>query len=142
MIPGQLYHGGVDGLRPGDILTPGHGRKTHDGCPWCEARERGEAHQGIDGPSQVHGIYTTPHRLYAKHHASLYGRGDVYQVEPVGDVRRSVEDSIETWVCDQARVAAVIHRAVLLTMKERRRLFRDWGAADIAHRLRAPESSR
>ena len=62
------WHGGVPGLKPGDILQPGHNRKLHDGCPYCEARARGEAHQGIDGPSQqADKIYLTTDRLYAKH---------------------------------------------------------------------------
>ena len=47
------WHGGVPGLKPGDILQPGHNRKLRDGCPYCEARARVEAHQGIDGPSQL-----------------------------------------------------------------------------------------
>lgn len=125
-----LFHGGVPGLKPGDTIAPGHARKKHEGCPWCEARERGEAYAGLDGPSEEHGVYSSPHRLYAKFYASLYGYGDVYQVEPVGEARRSTEDSIETYIADEVRVRAVIHRAVRLTPAERRRLFRDWGKAD------------
>ena len=72
----------------------------------------------------------TSRRLYAKHHASLWGRGDLYRVEPVGDVEPSAEDTIETVVCAAARVVAVYDRAVLLSMTERRRLWREWGEAD------------
>lgn len=124
------YHGGVDGLRPGDLLQPGHARKSHDGCPWCAARDAGEAHLGMDGPSQLPGVYVTSSRLYAKHYASLWGRGDLYRVEPVGDLVRSLEDSFETWAVPAARVLAVIDRAVLLTNTERRKLSRLWEAAD------------
>lgn len=125
------YHGGVPGLRPGDLIEPGHDRKTHDGCPWCEARANGEAHHGIDGPSQrPDRVYATTHRLYAKHYASLYGRGDLYRVEPVGDVETSTEDTIHTVTAPAFRIVAVLDRAVLLTMSERRRLYREWGAAD------------
>ncbi|UOK18374.1 ADP-ribosyltransferase [Arthrobacter phage BruhMoment] len=126
---GPYFHGGVDGLNPGDLLIPGQ-RKHHDGCPWCEARAKGEAHLGMDGPSQVEGIYFTTDRLYAKHYASLYGAGDLYRVTPVGDVQRSEEDSYDTWVAPTARVEAVVERAVRLTHKERRRLAREWEAAD------------
>ena len=126
------WHGGVPGLRPGDLIEPGHERAAHDGCPWCEARAaRTAGPGGLDGPSgQPDRVYLTSHRLYAKHYASLWGRGDLYRVEPVGDVESSVEDSIETVTCRAARVVAVTDRAVLLTMRERRRLFREWGVAD------------
>lgn len=110
---------------------PGHERQAHDGCPWCEARARDEAHQGLDGPSQHRDrVYATTDRLYAKHYASLWGRGDLYRVEAVGEAVRSTEDTIESWHAPALRVVAVLDRAVLLTMSERRRLFREWGAAD------------
>jgi hypothetical protein len=125
------YHGGVDGLRPGDLLLPGHPRKSHDGCPWCAARENGEAHLGMDGPSLMSGVYVTSSRLYAKHYASLWGRGDLYRVEPVGDLVPSSEDSFETWVTPGARIIAVLDRAVLLTNTERRKLSKLWEAADL-----------
>lgn len=126
------YHGGVDGLKVGDILTPGHSRKQHDGCPWCEARANGDAHLGIDPPSERMEVYFTPNRLYAKFHASMYGRGDLYRVEPIGEVTRSTEDSMETYTAPTARIVSVYERAVLLTWSERRRLDREWAAADKA----------
>lgn len=127
----RLYHGGVPGLRPGDLIEPGHERKAHDGCPWCAARAAGTAGPaGIDPPSERHAVYMTPHRLYAAHHASLWGRGDLYQVEPIGDLVRSTEDTIETWCAPLAVVLVAVDRAVTLTMSERRRLSRHWGAAD------------
>lgn len=129
----RLFHGGIPGLRVGDLIEPGHGRRHHDGCPWCEARAKGEAHLGMDGPSQRQDrVYATSSRLYAKHYASLWGRGDLYRVEPVGEAERSTEDSIETWCAPALRVVAVLDRAVLLTMSERRRLDREWAAADRA----------
>jgi hypothetical protein len=131
----RLWHGGVPGLKVGDLIQPGHERKAKDGCPICEARAA-EAAGGprpvIDGLSQHRdGVYLTTDREYARHYASLWGRGDLYRVEPVGDPVRSTEDTIETYVADAARVLAVYERAVLLTMKQRRHLFRRWGAADL-----------
>lgn len=127
----RLYHGGVPGLGVGDLLEPGHARATHDGCAWCEARMNGEAYLGIDGPSEEENrVYATTHRLYAKSHASLYGLGDLYAVEAVGSVADSDEDTIATVHAPAFRVLAVADRAVRLTDKERRRLFRDWTAAD------------
>lgn len=132
----RLFHGGVPDLRVGDLIEPGHSRREHDGCPWCEARARGKAHLGMDGPSQQSArVYATEHRLYAKYHASLWGRGDLYQVEPIGDVQTSDEDSIPSIHTPALRVVAVVDRAVLLTNSERRRLYREWGVADNAKSL-------
>lgn len=128
-----LFHGGVPGLRVGDLIEPGHERKPHPGCPYCVARAAGDAHLGIDGPSaDSERVYCTTSRMYAKHYASLYGRGDLYRVEPVGELIRSPEDTVETFKAPALRVVAVIDRVVLLTNSERRRLLREWTAADTA----------
>lgn len=135
----RLWHGGVPDLRPGDLIEPGHARKSHDGCPWCAAREAGGAHLGIDPPSaHTDRVYLTTVREYARFHASLYGRGDLYRVEPLGEVARSTEDTIETWMAPAARVLAVVDRAVLLTSGQRRRLNRIWTAADAAAAVVSP----
>lgn len=132
MIP-RLFHGGVPDLRVGDVLLPGHERRHHEGCPWCEARRDGDAHLGID-PLPAHpAVYATTNRLYARHYASLWGYGDLYRVE-LANPERSTEDTVESWRGAQATVLAVIDRAVLLTHGERRRLGRLWTAADAAAR--------
>lgn len=129
----RLFHGGIADLKPGAIIEPGHSRRSHEGCPWCEARAAGHAGPGgLDGPSaHTDRVYATPNKLYARHYASLWGRGDLYRVEPIGDPVRSVEDSIESWHAASLRVLSVIERAVLLTNSERRRLMREWTAADL-----------
>lgn len=130
---GPLFHGGIPGLRVGDIIEPGHDRHPHPGCPWCEARANGDAYRGIDGPSlDSDRVYCTTNRLYAKHYASLWGRGDLYRVEPVGPLVESTEDTVESFKAHALRVVAVYERAVRLTNTERRRLWREWGAADRA----------
>jgi hypothetical protein len=127
----RLFHGGVPGLRAGDLIEPGHERKMHDGCAWCAARA--QLPPSADGLAlQVDRVYLTPERAYARYYASLYGRGDLYQVEAVGDLVRSTEDTVETWTAPAARVIVAVDRAVLLTQGERRRLHRFWGAADAA----------
>ena len=128
--PARLFHGGVPGLQPGQLIEPGHDRRHHDGCPWCEARAQGGAHQGIDPLALPGRVYATSHRLYARHYASLWGRGTLYRVTGIGDGQRSTEDTIESWHFPALRVEAVLDRAVLLTMSERRRLFKEWGDAD------------
>lgn len=127
-----LYHGGVPDLRVGDLIEPGNTRPVHEGCAMCEANAARKSVPGSPITQHLDKVYLSPNRLYARHYASLYGRGDLYRVEPVGDVVRSTEDSIETWMAPAARVASIIERAVLLTMSERRRLFRQWTDADRA----------
>ena len=129
--PARLFHGGVPGLRPGDLIEPGHERKPHEGCAWCAARA--ELAPTLDGlPLHEDRVYLTPERSYARYYASLYGRGDLYQVEAIGHLQMSTEDTVETWTAPAARVLVAVDRAVLLTMGERRRLYRSWGAADAA----------
>lgn len=128
----RLFHGGVPGLAIGDLLTGGHDRAVHENCKFCEARAKGEAHLGLDGPSEHDAVYATPNRLYAKHYASLWGRGDLYGVILEGPMVRSTEDTIETWHAPAARIVAVLDRCVVLTDSERRRMFREWVAADHA----------
>jgi hypothetical protein len=72
----------------------------------------------------------TTSREYARHYASLWGRGDLYRVEAVGPMARSTEDTMPTWTAPAARVLAVYDRAVLLTWSQRRALLRQWTAAD------------
>lgn len=127
-----LFHGGVPGLRVGDLIQPGHERQLRDGCPWCQARAANvPGPAGIDDRTgRTDRVYATGSRLYARHYASLWGRGDLYRVIPVGDTEASLEDSIPSVCAPALRVAAVLDRAVLLTDTERRRLYREWTAAD------------
>lgn len=127
----RLWHGGVPDLRDGDLIAPGNARKAHPGCSWCEARERGEVDPSRDLLAlHADRVYLTPVREYGRYYASLYGRGDLYRVEPVGDLQPSTEDNVETWHAPAARVLAVVDRAVLLTASQRRRLHRLWAQAD------------
>lgn len=113
------------------MILPGHDRAHHTGCPYCEARARGEAHDGIDPPAQHEAVYITPDRLYGKFYASQYGYGDLYRVDPVGAVTKSDEDTWLAYRCAQARIVAVLDRAVLLTPSERRRVHREWTDNDM-----------
>lgn len=121
-----LYHGGVPDLEPGDLIEPGHSRDTqHDDCPICrKRREQGAA--APEGTQHPENVYCTTNRLYAKLHASLYGRGDVYQVEPLGELTPSTDegDPEGSYRCPLLRVKRVVDVHVTLTDKERRRLAR------------------
>lgn len=140
-MTGRLWHGGVPDLRPGDLIEPGGTRRHHDGCQFCEARANGQAVVAPDGSlidpptGRLDRVYLTTDRDYARFYASLWGRGDLYRVDPMGAVEWSAEDHFETWCAESARVVAVVDRAVLLTPGQRRSLDRKWAAADRAARL-------
>lgn len=137
----RLFHGGIDGLHAGDVIEPGHGRRHYDGCPWCEARAAGDAYLGMDPLAEEGFVYCTTNRLYAKHYASLWGRGDLYGVEAVERIVASTEDTVESFKAPALRVTSVLERAVLLTPSERRRLLREWTAADAVADARRAEMS-
>lgn len=142
MSDSRLWHGGVSGLRVGDILRPGHARKQHDGCPYCVARAKGETVAGIDPPSAKQAVYITSDKEYARFYASLWGYGDLYVVEPIGPIEPSPEDHLPAWTCESARVVAVYQRAIQLTWTQRRALLRRWKVADeaaLARKSNPPE---
>lgn len=75
-LPGaRLYHGGIPGLRPGDLIET-HPPAVVDGCPICEARAAGRDYEvpglGIVDPATQHPdrVYVTTDREYARHYAS------------------------------------------------------------------------
>lgn len=128
---GPLFHGGVTGLRPGDEILPGHAEHRYvPGCPHCEAQRAGL--QGlIDPPTPKEWVYATESRPYARFYASRVVNGDLYRVFLVGDIERSREDlHFPSWRGRKAIVHSVLERHIILTMKERRRLFLDWGGTD------------
>jgi len=135
--PVRYFHGGVPGLRPGDLITP-HPPRVVDGCPVCEARAAGVQPTvpglGVVDPvtERPDRVYVTTDRDYGRFYASRWYRGDLYVVEPVGELEPSTEDRFPTWTCEAARVRSVYDRCVLLTPGQRRSLLRRWTAADIA----------
>lgn len=130
---GKFYHGGAPGLKPGEFIDPEQERKMHEGCKWCEARMDGTAQH--DTLSQHSEVYFTEDKLYAKYYASMYGRGWLYLVEPVGEYVQSEEDRVPSFRAKQVRVVRVIEKAILLTMNERRVLWKEWGEFDRLHEV-------
>lgn len=127
----RLFHGGVAGLRPGDVIRPGMAEARYvDGCPDCEAHKAGH-HGPLSGDPATPGewVYASEDRQYARYYASRAVKGWLYGVTLRGDVERSAEDPEQfgSWRGREAVVTSVLERAVRLTMKERRRLFIRWG---------------
>ncbi|MFE0541078.1 hypothetical protein [Streptomyces sp. NPDC058891] len=131
----RLYHGGIPGLRPGDLIRP-HPPAVVDGCRICEARAAGRDHEvpglGVVDPATRHPdrVYITTDREYARHYASRVWLGDLYTVEPIGDLAVSTEDRFPSWTCEAARVIGIVTRAVRLTRRQRITLDHRWGRLD------------
>lgn len=118
-----LYHGGAPDLQPGDHIEPGHSRDIHDDCPICRAR-REKGADAIEGTGHPEQVYCTRYRDYAALYASMYGKGDVYQVRPVGELEASDEDFDGCYRCDRLVIVRAVERHVTLTPKRRRKVIR------------------
>lgn len=81
-------------------------------------------------PDQRGRIYLTSDREYARYYASLAHYGDLYQVEPVGELMVSTEDHFPTWTAQAAIVTRVYAKAVRLTDGQRKALLKRWLVAD------------
>lgn len=131
------FHGGAPGLRPGQLVIPSEPNFV-DNCPICDAKKAGQQPTvpglGVVDPLTGHPdrIYITTDRDYARFYASKHPRGDLYTVEPVGELVPSDEDHFPTWHVEAARVRHIYDRYVQLTPAQRRSLLRRWTAADIA----------
>lgn len=85
----RYFHGGVPGLRPGDLANP-HPPRVLDGCPVCAARAQGLTAtlygHPVDPPTRRPDRgYITTDREYARFYASLCWYGDLYTVDPVNE---------------------------------------------------------
>lgn len=138
----RYYHGGIPGLREGDVLEGGNSRPVHDGCAICQLRAAGV--EGTIDPVTKHQdrVYITTDKEYARFYASLYGRGDLYLVRPIGDLVESEEDHFSTWHVEAAEVLRIYDRYVLLTRKQRRRMYKRWIQADTEHARRLAEEAK
>jgi hypothetical protein len=131
----RYWHGGAPGLRVGDLIVPGE-RHYVDGCAVCASKKRGENYRLANGaavdPLNAHEdrVYITADREYARFYASKYPRGDLYTVEPVGELEASTEDPFPTWHVGSARVVSVYDRYVRLSDRQRLTLQRRWKRVD------------
>lgn len=157
------FHGGYAGLSVGDMLVPSAPHIT-DGCPICVARAQGRPlNVGeyrawikrfgalaepvlrqladapddviIDAPSNQQVLYITTDREYARFYAAR-SKGDLYQVEPIGQPESTTEDHFPSYTVQLARVIKVLERGVMLTRKDRRHLTHKWEKADKAASVR------
>ncbi|MFG2404200.1 hypothetical protein ACGFR8_07650 [Streptomyces brevispora] len=136
----RLFHGGVPGLVAGDRVVPAPPHVV-DGCPICAAKAAG-VQPAVPGLGNVDPIterpdrvYVTSDREYGRFYASKRWLGDLYTVEPAGELEVSTEDLFPTWCVEAAVVTGVVSRAVRLTDRQRLTLTRRWKALEDAQRF-------
>lgn len=153
------YHGGFPGMQPGDQIEPAPPHVV-DGCPVCVARAEGRIYrvgeyrqwlatlpnqegarlvlqqlegaddrEPVDPPSKPDRVYITSYHDYARWYAAR-SRGDLYEVQPDGNIEESDEDNFPSWTSGSATVTRVVERRVMLDRKDRRKLMREWDKRD------------
>jgi hypothetical protein len=116
-----LYHGGVPGLKPGELLLPP--ATTGAAC------KSDMGHDDLHRRDRVYMIASEPiGRYYAAVYACQHpdgrrtvGGGDVYRVEPVGEARPDPDGHAHcglSWEVPAARVVGVVARAVEFTVPQ------------------------
>jgi hypothetical protein len=101
----KLYHGGVPGLVPGQMLEP----PALTGAPSCS--DHGRTHCRSDR------VFVTSDPEEAAVYAALAsrgGRGDVYEVEPCGELEPEApgKTGAGSYAVPAATVTAVVRRAI------------------------------
>ncbi len=126
-----LFHGGVPGLKVGSVIIPGMAEHRYvEGCAHCEAQRRGSS---VGDPATPEGwVYACADLPYARYYASRAVYGSLYRVRLEGDVEPSVEDPsiFHAYRARSAVVVQVLENRILLTMKERFKLWKRWGGTE------------
>lgn len=118
----KFYYGGQPNLQPGDIVEPAHLVETHEACTECDELEDGLRSGEIVWGSQV--IFFSEERLYAKFYSTLYGRGWLYLVEPVGEYESSKLDRMQSCTTGHLRIVRIVEKSVILKPNEMRQIRR------------------
>ncbi len=123
---GPYFHGGKPGQHAGAMLVA-HVPETRDSCPVCQLKRKGR-------DEYARALHFTTDREYGRVFAHGYPRGDLYSVQPVGEVMMLNDHPFPVAICHSALIRSVAERYVQLDAGERRRLARRWFAADKARR--------
>lgn len=105
--PVRYFHGGVPGLRRGDLLLP----------PAVTGTGRTLTADVIDmgGAARLDRVYVTSGREVARVYAALFPDGALYEVETLGELVADPDCAVAgvSWECLGARVLRVVDPVVL-----------------------------
>ncbi|MFC8332801.1 hypothetical protein [Streptomyces olivaceus] len=106
-VPARYFHGGVPGLRRGDLLLP----------PAVTGTARTLTADVLDmgGAARRDRVYVTTGREVARVYAALFPDGAFYEVEPLGELVADPECAVAgvSWECLAAWVVRVVDPVVL-----------------------------
>jgi hypothetical protein len=105
----KYYHGGVGGLRVGDLLTPPdeRGKSGHTAALLRrECNQKNTELADLRNEHRTDRVYLTNNEFKAYYYAAVRG-GGVYRVEPIGDVAADPENP-NSFMCERAKIVEVI----------------------------------
>ncbi|WP_439947236.1 hypothetical protein [Streptomyces sp. BBFR109] len=117
--PVKYFHGGIPGLKPGQLVLPP--TTTGTGRTLAEHSEQlGGEHVRRDR------VYLAASRDVAKAYAAFYPDGALYAVEPRGHVEPDPDCSLPglSWQCEAAEVLTVVDPVVLFRSRTPERWLR------------------
>jgi hypothetical protein len=106
----RYFHGGVPGLKPGQLILPPDTTGTEHRLSRIAAEHNGPAYS-----TRTDIVYVTTGRDVARAFAAFYPDGALYRVEPEGELEPDPDSGIPglSWQCPAARIAAVVDPVVL-----------------------------
>lgn len=101
----RYYHGGVPGLKKGDILLPPS--ETGKSTILQYAKEFDP-----NGDQRADRVYITTDKQSADLYAMVYPKGDTYKVAPIGDIEHDPDCLVPglSYQCEKARILAVVRK--------------------------------
>lgn len=115
----RYFHGGIPGLRPGDLILPPATTGT--------ARTLAEYAEQLGGDHvRRDRVYLATGRDVARAYAAFYPDGALYTVEPVGELEPDPDCYVPglSWQCASATVLTVVDPVVLFRSRTPERWLR------------------
>lgn len=103
----DLYHGGVPGLRPGDLILPPDRTGTD------RALSRYALAAGAPHGTRTDRVYLTPDSQHARVFAAFYPDGALYRVAPVGELTPDPDAPDSAVMAVEAEVLEVVRPRVV-----------------------------
>jgi hypothetical protein len=102
----KYFHGGVKGLKIGGIILAPEITLRFTLGHYVSDEDKAAGHSRGDQ------VYITTDVNAARVYASMWPGGDVYQVEPIGEMENDLDAVGVSFVCDSARIISVVQRNV------------------------------
>lgn len=112
----KYFHGGVKNLKRGDYVSAPLITFNARHAPYISDADKAEGHCKNDK------VYVTTDLNAARAYASSYPFGDVYEVEPLGNISADPDAPDVSLMCDAAKVISIVQRKVKFKAKRLERM--------------------